>query len=72
MLNITKALSSLNLNPVLETSGSGSDANIFNQHDITALPVGFGVRSFHTTSETAILSEVLQSVRTCEAAIREV
>ncbi len=66
----SSALSSLGMTPVLETSGGGSDANIFNQHGITALPVGFGVRSFHTTWETALLPEVLQSARMCEAAIR--
>ena len=69
---IARALSSLGLEPVLETSGGGSDANIFNQHGITALPVGFGVRSFHTTWETAMLPEVLQGAQMCEAAIREV
>ena len=67
---IAKALSSIGLKPVLETSGGGSDANIFNQRGITALPVGFGVRSFHTTWETALLPEVFQSAQMCEAAIR--
>ena len=67
---IAKALSSIGLKPVMETSGGGSDANIFNQRGITALPVGFGVRSFHTTWETALLPEVFQSARMCEAAIR--
>lgn len=46
---IAKALPSIGLKPVLETSGGGSNAKIFNQRAITALPVGFGVRSFHTT-----------------------
>ncbi len=69
---IAKALSCLGLEPVLEASGGGSDANIFNRHGITALPVGFGVRSFHTTWETAVLPEVIQSAQMCEAAIRGV
>ena len=46
---IAKALLSIGLKPVLETSGEGSNAKIFNQRAITALPVGFGVRSLHTT-----------------------
>ena len=46
---IAKALPSIGLKPVLETSGGRSNAKIFNQRAITALPVGFGVRSFHTT-----------------------
>jgi len=32
--------------------------------------VGFGVRSFHTTWETALLPEVFQSAQMCQAAIR--
>ena len=66
---IGRALASLDLQPVLEATGGGSDANIFNQRGITALPVGIGVRAFHTTWETALLPEVLQGAQMCEAAI---
>ena len=66
---IGRALIGLGLEPVLEASGGGSDANIFIQRGITALPVGIGVRSFHTTWETALIPEVLQGAQMCEAAI---
>jgi tripeptide aminopeptidase len=66
---IGRALASLDLQPVLEATGGGSDANIFNQRGITALPVGIGVRSFHTTWETALIPEVLQGADMCEAVI---
>ena len=46
---IGRALDTLGLSPVLEASGGGSDANVFIERGITALPVGIGVRSFHTT-----------------------
>ena len=67
---IGRALAGLELEPMLESSGGGSDANIFIQRGIMALPVGIGVRSFHTTWETAVLPEVFQGAQMCEAAIR--
>ena len=67
---IGRALSGLDLRLMLEASGGGSDANIFIERGITALPVGIGVRSFHTTWETALLPEVFQGAQMCEAAVR--
>ena len=66
---IGSALDMLGLSPVMEASGGGSDANIFIERGITALPVGIGVRSFHTTWETALIPEVLQGAEMCHAAI---
>ena len=66
---IGRALDTLGLSPVLEASGGGSDANVFIERGITALPVGIGVRSFHTTWETAHIPEVLQGAEMCEAVI---
>lgn len=68
---IGRALDSLGLAPVLEASGGGSDANVFIERGITALPVGIGVRSFHTTWETALIPEVLQGAEMCQAAIMD-
>ena len=69
---IGRALDALGMAPVLESSGGGSDANVFISRGITALPVGIGVRSFHTTWETALIPEVLQGAEMCHAAIMDV
>ncbi len=69
---ISGALDNLGLSPVLEASGGGSDANVFIERGITALPVGIGVRFFHTTWETALIPEVLQGADMCHAAIMAV
>ncbi len=66
---IGSALNTLGLSPIMEASGGGSDANVFIERGISALPVGIGVRSFHTTWETALIPEVLQGAEMCEAAI---
>ena len=69
---IGRALAGMGLEPVLETTGGGSDANVFIEKGITAIPVGIGVRDFHTTWETAVISEVLLGARMCEAVIKGV
>ena len=66
---IGRALDHIGLAPALEASGGGSDANVFMEHGIVALPVGIGVRSFHTTWETALIPEVLQGAEMCQAVI---
>ena len=63
---LARALAEVGLEPMLGGSGGGSDANVFFQHGIAALPVGIGVRSFHTREETALIPEVLQGLKCCE------
>ena len=63
---LARALAEVGLEPMLGGSGGGSDANVFFQHGIAALPVGIGVRSFHTREETALIPEVLQGAEMCE------
>ena len=69
---IANALDKLGLSPVMEASGGGSDANVFIERGITVLPVGIGVRSFHTTWETAMIPEVMRGAEMCHAAIMAV
>ena len=64
-----RALDAMGLKPNLEATGGGSDANIFVANGIVALPVGIGVRSFHTTKETAVISEVVQGAEMCQRVI---
>ena len=66
---LTRALADMGLEPRLEGSGGGSDANVFFENGIAALPVGIGVRSFHTKEETAMIPEVLQGAEMCQRVI---
>ena len=63
---VSCALDKLGLVPQYAQSGGGSDANVFNESGITAIPLGIGVKSFHTKIETAILSEVWKGAQVCE------
>ena len=67
--DIARAVTGAGLTPTMETTGGGSDANVFLEHGISALPVGIGVRDFHTTRETASLSEIYDAARVCQAFI---
>ena len=66
---IVRALKKVGLEPSMEASGGGSDANVFIENGVTALPVGIGVHSFHTKEETAVISEVLKGAEVCEQII---
>ena len=66
LADISRAVQRIGLAPSLETTGGGSDANVFFEHGIAALPVGIGVRDFHTTRETARLSEIYDAARVCQ------
>ena len=68
--DIARAVQAIGLAPSMETTGGGSDANVFFEHGITALPVGIGVRDFHTTRETANISEIMDGARMCLALIQ--
>ena len=65
LADISRAVATIGLTPAMETTGGGSDANVFFEHGIAALPVGIGVRDFHTTRETANLSEIYDAARAC-------
>ena len=67
LAEITRAVAAVGLTPSMQTTGGGSDANVFFEHGITALPVGIGVRDFHTTRETARVSEIMDGARVCQA-----
>ena len=67
---IGKALAEMGLKPILETTGGGSDANVFIEKGISAIPVGIGVRDFHTTWETAVIAEVLQGAQMCQGIVK--
>ena len=69
LADIARAVTGAGLTPTLQTTGGGSDANVFLEHGITALPVGIGVRDFHTIRETARMSEVWDGARVCEGYI---
>ena len=66
---IRLALGTLGAEAELMASGGGSDANVFIEKGIVALPMGIGVESFHTTRESANIPQVLQGAQFCQSLI---
>ncbi len=66
LVEIARAVTAAGLTPTMETTGGGSDANVFFEHGIVALPVGIGVRDFHTIRETASIREMFDAGVVCQ------
>ncbi|MCL6639037.1 MAG: M20/M25/M40 family metallo-hydrolase [Firmicutes bacterium] len=54
-----EAARALGLEPRLEETGGGSDANIFNSRGITAAVLGIGMKKVHTTEEYIALKDLV-------------
>lgn len=58
-----KAAVSLGLNPRLEKTGGGSDANIFNARGIPTVVLGIGMQKVHTTEEYIRVADLVEDAR---------
>lgn len=65
-----KALAQIGLKPKLEPTGGGADVNIFHKHGLGVICVGTGVYELHTTREYALVNEMLEAAKFCEAIAR--
>lgn len=57
------AARNLGLTPILEKTGGGSDANIFNSKGIAAAVLGIGMKQVHTTEEYITVANLLENAR---------
>lgn len=67
---IVAGLATIGLEPNLEPTGGGQDANILRQAGINAVAVGMSSHNAHTVREYAEISEMLNAARLCEALIK--
>lgn len=59
---ITKAAAAADLEPVLQTSCGGTDANIFNQRGLPAVNLGIGVQDVHSADERLKIKSLTELV----------
>jgi len=59
----------MGLDPVLQSSGGGSDANIFNAKGIQAVPVSTGMAKVHTTEEYIAIADMTAAAEFVHRAI---
>ncbi len=67
-----EAAGSLNLTPRIESSGGGSDANIFNEKGISTVVLGIGMQNVHTTGEFIRTEDMEASCRYLIEIIKEI
>ena len=67
---VFRGIRSIGLEPVTRPSGGGSDANVFHQHGISAVVVGFAVYNMHSVQEYVSISELFDTARLCEAVLK--
>lgn len=56
--HLVGACKALGMDPILQSSGGGSDANIFNARGIQAVPVSTGMAKVHTTEEHIAIADM--------------
>jgi len=57
-----EAVRSIGLEPVVQTICGGTDASIYNEHGITTVVLGMGVRAEHSTDECIAISDMEKAV----------
>jgi tripeptide aminopeptidase len=65
-----RAIKAIGVTPRLETSGGGSDANIFNAHGIACTNVSTGMMRPHTTEEWIAVEDLVRSAQVVLELIR--
>ncbi|MDA8235194.1 MAG: M20/M25/M40 family metallo-hydrolase [Clostridia bacterium] len=66
-----RAARNLGLEPKLEATGGGSDANIFNGQGIPVANLGIGMNKVHTTEENIAVADLVLNVRYVVEIIKE-
>ena len=66
-----QAVVNLGKNPVLESTGGGSDANVFNGKGIRCANLGIGMQSVHTTDEFIHIKDLVDNARLVVEIIKE-
>ena len=63
---IRKGLNAIGLEPELEPTGGGQDANVLREHGINAIAVGMSSHNAHTVREYVEISELINAAKLCE------
>ncbi|MHB8155974.1 MAG: M20/M25/M40 family metallo-hydrolase [Desulfocucumaceae bacterium] len=58
-----QAAENINIQPRLESTGGGSDANVFNQKGISTVVLGIAMKNVHTTEEYIKIDDMAESCR---------
>ncbi|PRX26948.1 tripeptide aminopeptidase [Orenia metallireducens] len=66
-----KAARAIEIKPLLQSTGGGSDANIFNGKGIPTINISVGMTDVHSIDENIKVDDLLNAVKFCVSMIRE-
>ncbi len=66
---VRRAFSKIGIEPRFESSGGGSDTNIFNRAGVRAINLSIGMRNVHTKKEFIFIRDLVDGARLVEAII---
>ncbi|TDX51191.1 M20/M25/M40 family metallo-hydrolase [Orenia marismortui] len=66
-----KAARKIGIKPSLQSTGGGSDANIFNGHGIPTINTSVGMNDVHSTEENIKINDLVSAVKYCLSIIEE-
>ena len=63
---VSQVMREMNLNPDIQPSGGGTDANAMRLNGIDCVVVGMSTNEMHTVNEYVLISELVNTARFCE------
>lgn len=69
---VEAAIRKIGLEPILKSTGGGSDTNVMSGKGLQAVTLGIGMSNVHTTSEYIAISDIEKSAELVAAIIQEV
>jgi len=67
---VSQAMRSVGMLPLLQPTGGGSDANVFNAEGMSVVQISAGMHAVHTSEERASLAEMLATAQIIHSAVR--
>ena len=63
-------MNQMNLNPLMKSSGGGTDGNVFRLKGITSVVVGMADNGMHTVREHVKIDELADAAQFCEIVLK--
>ena len=69
-MRVKETLRGLGLDPIMKSSGGGTDGNVFRLNGISSVVVGMADHGMHTVREYVTIPELVDAAHLCEALLR--
>ena len=69
-MRVKETLRGLGLDPIMKSSGGGTDGNVFRLNGISSVVVGMADHGMHTVREYVTIPDLVDAAHLCEALLR--